>query len=102
MLLGDLLTRFDDESVAEEALVALGDLALLAEIRQRAADQGQRLGPYAASVVRLYAAHAPDEEWITLMGAMARAPDPGAVCLKRALAYSFAGPGCQARGSKQG
>ena len=102
MVLGDLLTRFENETVAEEALVALGDLALLAEIRRRAADQGQLLGPYAASAVRLYATHAPDEEWITLMGAMARAADPGAVCLKRALAYSFAGPGCQSRAREQG
>jgi hypothetical protein len=102
MLLGDLLTRFEDESIAEETLVGLGDLALLADTRRRAADEGLRLGSYAASAVRLYAAHASDEEWLTLMGAMARAADPGAVCLKRALAHSLTGHGCESKPGKPG
>jgi hypothetical protein len=40
--------------------------------------------------VSRYAAEASDEEWITLMGAMGRAPDPGAVYLARALVYATA------------
>jgi hypothetical protein len=90
MLLGDVLARFDDEAVAAEAILALGDLALIAKLRNRAEAAGQSLGDYAASTVRCYAASAPDEEWITLMGALGRAEDPGAVCMKRAFAYMLA------------
>jgi len=68
MLLGDVLARFDDETVAAETILGLGDLALVARLRERAEAVGQSLGEYAASTVRCYAASAPDEEWITLMG----------------------------------
>ena len=87
MLLGDVLARFDDENVAVETILGLGDLALIARLRERAEALGQSLGDYAASTVRCYAASAPDEEWITLMGALGRAKNPGAVCMKRAFDY---------------
>lgn len=87
MLLGDVLARFDDETIAAETILGLGDLALIARLRERAEAVGQSLGEYAASTVRCYAASAPDEEWITLMGALGRAQDPGAVCMTRAFAY---------------
>jgi hypothetical protein len=67
--------------------VALGDLALVARLEQAAAAQGCSLGEYASSAMRLYASRASDEEWITLMGALGRADDPGAVCMKRAFAF---------------
>jgi hypothetical protein len=87
MLLGDVLARFDDETVAAETILGLGDLALIARLRERAEMVGQSLGEYAAATVRCYAASAPDEEWITLMGALGRAENPGAVCMTRAFAY---------------
>jgi hypothetical protein len=87
MLLGDVLARFEDEAVAAETILGLGDLALIARLRERAEAVGQSLGKYAASTMRCYAASAPDEEWITLMGALGRAQDPGAVCMMRAFAF---------------
>ncbi len=92
MLLGDLLARFDDDSLAAETLLGIGDLALVAAARAQAEASGLALGAYAAAAVRRYAAEASDEEWVTLMGALGRAPDPGAICLKRALAYARARP----------
>ena len=89
MLLGDLLARFDDDVIAEEAVLALGDLTWLGRLRAQAELIGQPLGDYARSAVRRFAAEANDEEWVTLLGALARAEDPGAVCLKRALAHSL-------------
>jgi hypothetical protein len=89
MLLGDLLASFDDETVASEAILRLGDLSLLASVRARAEAEGETLGAYAVSAVRHFAAEASDETWISLMGALARAEDPGAVCLKQALAHSL-------------
>lgn len=90
MLLGDVLAQFNDESVAAETLLGLDDLALVARLQAQAESQGRSLGEFAATSVRNYAAHAPDEEWITLMGALGRAADPGAVCLKRAFEFMLA------------
>jgi hypothetical protein len=87
MLLGDLLSRFDDENIAQEAVLALGDLALIARLREAADADGTAFGSFAAGAVRRYAAEATDEEWTTLMGVLSRAADPGSACLRRALAH---------------
>ena len=88
MLLGDLLSRFTDESLAAEAILSLADLGLLTALRQRAEADGLELGTFAALAVQRYAEEASDEEWVTLMGAMDRSTDPGLTCLKRALVYA--------------
>jgi hypothetical protein len=90
MLLGDLLARFADEGVAAEALLEVGDLTLVASVRDEAQVQGLEVGAFAAGAVRQYAAQASDEEWVALLGAMNRDPDPGIVCFKRALAHAVA------------
>jgi len=85
MLLGDLLARFDAPSFAEETVLALGDLNLLARMRAQAETDGESLGEFARNAVQRFAAEASDEEWVSLIGALARADDPGAVCLKFAF-----------------
>jgi len=90
MLLGDMLAGFTDEGVAAEAILALGDIALLASVRERSEAHGVEVGVFAASAVRQYASEASDEEWVTLLGAMNRDPDPGIVCFKRALTHALA------------
>lgn len=87
MLLGDILSCFDEPAVAAEAVVGLGDLALLAGLGRAAETEGVSLGDYASAAMWFYASHASDEEWITLMGALGRADDPGAVCMRRAFAF---------------
>ena len=86
MLLGDLLSRFDDEAVAAETILRVGDLALIAALTRNAESLDLSLGAYAAQAVRQYADNASDEEWTTLIGQMGRAEDPGATFLKRAFA----------------
>ena len=90
MLLGDLLASFDDEAVATQVVLGLDDLPLVAGLRRQAEESGETLWALAASAMRRYAAQASDEEWISLMGALGRASDPGMVCLKRALAFVLA------------
>lgn len=85
MLLGDLLARFRDEAVAIETVLGCGDLVLIAGLMEQATLSGQSLGGYAAGAVRRYAADASDEEWVTLMGALSRADDPGDICMRRAF-----------------
>jgi hypothetical protein len=87
MLLGDILARFEDESVAAETLLGLHDLVLVARLKALAEAEGCSLGQFAAKSVRDYSANASDEEWITLMGALGRTVDPGAVCMKRAFEF---------------
>ena len=88
MLLGDLLASFEDDAVAAEAALRLGDLTTLNRMRQYAEESGTSIGEYAQSAVRRFADGASDEEWVSLLGAMGRTDDPGAVCLKRAFAYA--------------
>jgi hypothetical protein len=88
MLLGDLLSRFTDESLAAEAILSLADLGLLTALRQRAEEDGLELGTFAALAVQRYAEEASDEEWVTLMSDLDRSMDPGLTCLKRALVYA--------------
>ena len=90
MLLGDLLNRFDDEAVAAETILRVGDLAMIAAMTRNAEALGLTLGAYASQAVRQYADSASDEEWTTLIGQMGRSQDPGAVCLKRAFAQVVA------------
>lgn len=92
MLLGDLLSRFTDESIAAETIVGLGDLPLIAKLREQAEASGLSLGAFAAGAMRRYAAEASEEEWVTLMGALRRAQDPGIICLQRAFAHVLGHP----------
>ena len=91
MLLGDLLAELSDEASATEAILSVNDLPMLAAMRRQAAADGVDLPAYVAGTVRRYASEATDEEWITLMGLLTRAPDPGAVCLKRAFEHALHG-----------
>lgn len=91
MLLGEVIARLSNETAATEAILGLGDLRLLAEMRARAEENGVGLGAYAAWAVRTYADNASSEEWTTLIGALSRSEDPGVTCLRRAFAYVLAG-----------
>jgi len=84
MMFGDVLQRLDGGEAAE-LILSLGDLSLLPALQQRAEAEGLDLAAYARAAVQRYAAGCSDEEWITLMGAIGRAADPGKVLLKRAL-----------------
>ena len=85
MMLGDILARLNDEGEAAEIILGVGDLRLLAAMQERAQSEGLDLAAYARAAVQRYAAEASDEEWITLMGLIGRAGDPGTACLKRAF-----------------
>jgi hypothetical protein len=87
MLLGDVLGRLRDESFAAETLVGLDDLPLMAGVTAEAGRHGETAGDYAASAVNRFAAYAGDEDWLALMAAIERGPDPGAAALRHMLAW---------------
>jgi hypothetical protein len=91
MLLGDVIQRLEDEAIAAETILRVGDLGLLAEMEARADEAGVSLGTFAAWAIRQYADNASGDEWTTLVGALARSEDPGATCLQRAFACVLAG-----------
>ncbi len=90
MSIGDLIGQFEDEAVAAETLMALGDVALLADISAAAAQRELTLGEFASVAVEQFARGATNEDWLTLIGRLARAEDPGAVFLHQILSAAVA------------
>lgn len=89
MLLGDVIARLDDEAAAMEALVGLGDLALLARVEAAAAAEDLTLGEFAAQAVQVFSAQAADDDWVSLIGVMGRTQDPGQVCLRKMVEFAL-------------
>ena len=90
-MLGDVLARLTDETAAVETILGAGDLTLLTVVKERAAAEGLDLAACVTQTVQRYTHEASDEEWVTLIGLMNRANDPGAVCLKRAFEHAQRG-----------
>ena len=89
MMLGQLLERLGDEAVAAEALIALDDLPLFAEIEKAGRPFGETADVYAAGAARRFAALASDEDWLALMTTLDRTADPGLACLRQMLVWSL-------------
>ena len=68
-----------------EIILGVGDLKLLAAMRQFAQAEGLDLAAYARAAVQRYTAQASDEEWLTMMGQIGGTTDPGLIYLKRAF-----------------
>ena len=95
MLLGDVIARFEDEAFAHETLFALDDLALTARVVALAAETSMSTGGFAAQSVGQFVNGVSDEEWLTLIGLMSRADNPGQVFLRRVLSKAMPHPqGC--------
>jgi len=85
MLLGELIARLKDDTVAGEALVSLGNLAMVARLVALAAERNVPVGQLVAQAVGQFVNGASDEEWLSAVGHMSGAADPGRVFLHRAL-----------------
>lgn len=85
MQLGDIIAQLEDEAVADEVLVALGDLALTARVAKAAACEAMTRGEFVAACVGSFVARASDEQWVTVLGQMGRSAVPGQVLLRRAV-----------------
>jgi len=88
-MLGDILAKLTDDASAVETILGTGDLALLTAAKQHAAAEGLDLATCLVQTVQRYTNEATDEEWVTLIGQMNRANDPGATCLKRAFDHAL-------------
>jgi hypothetical protein len=89
MQLGDVIARFEDDAFVSETLFALDDLALTARIAAAAVEENVSAGEFAAQAVGQFVNGASDEEWLTLIGLMSRADNPGQVFLRRVLSNAL-------------
>jgi len=89
MLLGDVIAKFEDEAFVNETLLALDDLALTARVFTVAEENNVSAGEFAAQSVGRFVNGASDEEWLTLVGLMSRAENPGQVFLRRVLSNAL-------------
>lgn len=85
MMLADILRQLTDDAAAAEIILGTGDMPLLAAMRERAEAEGMGLAEFSRAAVRRYSAEASEEEWVTMLGLITRAGDPGSACLKRAF-----------------
>jgi hypothetical protein len=85
MQLGALLSRFDDEAVVLETLLAMGDLALMSRVKAAAESSGTDVAAWAHEAVGRFVTTADDERWLGLMTACSNAADPGLAALRRMI-----------------
>lgn len=90
MDLGDLIVSLEREEDAALALERLGDLTLFAEVAEVGAAFDETPGAYLANAVRRHASLATSEDWLALMTAMERSPEPGRAALAGMLRWSLA------------
>ncbi len=89
MSLGQILAQFGDESLVARLLPDLGDAPWQRRAKEAADMQGEALGEYAGAAVARFASGAGDEDWLSLLSALNRAADPGAVCLRRIIDWAM-------------
>jgi len=89
MQLGEVIRGLDDEANAAEALIACGDVALLARVDAMTSRFGETVGEYASGAVRRFAGLAGSEDWLGLMNILERASDPGTGCLTYMVGWSL-------------
>jgi len=85
MRIGDLIARCEDEAVAAETAISLGDIELLADVAAAAAARSVTVGEFAAMSVEHFVTHAHYSDWANMFGRVTRTPDPGAAFLHHVL-----------------
>lgn len=89
MLLGTILKRLGNEADAAEALEAMGDITLLAEVQAMGELHDESPADYVCGATRRFAADAASEDWLALMTAIERSEDPARTTLDRMLRWSL-------------
>jgi hypothetical protein len=89
MLLGDVIAGLDDEALAMQTLIGLGDLALVVRVEEAAAGEGLTPGAFAARAVQIFSSDASDEDWVSLIGVMGQTTDPGQACLRKMVEFAL-------------
>ena len=89
MMLGELIADLENEAVAEAALLALGDLVLIAAANERAARDGETVGAVVGNAVGTFIGTAGPDAWMAAMRAASDSAAPGAACLEVMLKHTL-------------
>lgn len=99
MLLGTIMKSLACEEAAASALLALGDVILMAEVETARHAHDEAVGEYVSGAAQRFARLASDEDWLRLMTAMERAENPATRCLETMLRWSIDRDKAEANGS---
>ena len=89
MLLGAIMTQFQDEETAADALLSLGDIILLAQVEAARQAHDESVGAYVSGAAQRFSRQASDEDWLGLMTALERTSNPAASCLTTMVRWSM-------------
>ena len=89
MQLAALIRGLGTADGAALALEGLGDLVLHARVTETGAQFGEPPEVYIVNAVRRFAARAGDEDWMRLVTAIERGPDPTSAALRHMLSWAL-------------
>lgn len=95
MHLGTLIARLENEQDATEAIEALGDLVLYAEVVAAGERYDEAPGEYVSFAVARFSGSASEESWLALVTAIEGARDPGRAALTFILRWAIARDGAE-------
>jgi hypothetical protein len=90
MMLGDLIAQLEDEALAAEALLATGDVVLIARVQAAAETARSPVGAFLQEQIGRFSTCATADEWVAVMNAAGRDELPGAACLRVMLGVALA------------
>lgn len=89
MLLGELIAHLGEAGVAEEALLAVDDLALVVAVRREVERSEATVEDVLLGAIGEFSATASSDDWLALMSALGRSDNPGSACLAAILRRSL-------------
>jgi hypothetical protein len=85
MLIGELISRFDDEAAAANAVCDLDDSALVARVSKAAEEVELTRGEFVSSSMRYFITHASETDWVAVFGKLSASQNPGQTFLHHVL-----------------
>lgn len=89
MTLGAMIAGLADEGRAMDALVATGDLALIARVQSTAAAEGVSMEEVIEDLIGWFNSSAAPDDWMQVMGIANRSSTPGEACFGAMLAVAL-------------
>ncbi|MCU0818754.1 MAG: hypothetical protein MUF11_05505 [Beijerinckiaceae bacterium] len=89
MMLSHILRNLSDDAQADEALLGLGDLVLIAAVEEESRAHEEARGEYVAGAVRRFARMAGNEDWLAVMGKLERSDKPAEDFLRQTLQWAL-------------
>jgi hypothetical protein len=89
MLLGTIMKQLQDEQMAAQTLLSLGDIVLVARVEAARLPHGETVGEYVAGAAQRFANAGTDEDWLALTTALERSHTPAATCLESMVRWSL-------------